>query len=246
MVGIGTIVNVVAVIAASIIGMLFSGGLKERFQETMKKACGLAVIFIGISGVLEAALSVNEITNKIEANGIMLMVFSIIIGGVIGELINIEGLLERLGEKLKKTVKPRSGNSNFTEGFVSASLIFCIGAMAIMGSFYDGALHDPTTLFIKSILDGVISLVLASNYGIGVAFSALTVGIYQGLLTLFFALGGGLMSAALITNLSLVGSVLIFAIGINLVFGNKIKVGNMLPALLIPVIYELFPNTVII
>ena len=201
MAGLGTIVNVAVIIAASLIGTLFSGGLKERFQEIMKKSCGLAVLFIGIFGAAEAAFSVSS-DGAINVSGTMLMVFSLIIGGIIGELIDIEKRLDSLGEKLKKAVRKKSEKGNFVEGFVSASLIFCIGAMAIMGAFYDGAYHDPTTLLIKSILDGVVALVLASSCGIGVAFSAVAVGLYQGLMTLFFAFAGSAMSATLIANLS--------------------------------------------
>ena len=233
--GLGTLVNVLAIIVGALIGMLFKRGLKERFQNIMMQACGLATIFIGLSGALEMILSVSE--GKLKAGSTMLIVISLILGGLIGELINIEKLLDGLGEKLKDAVKAK-GDNRFVEGFVTSSLVVCVGAMAICGPLEEGLTGNSQTLFIKAILDLVIIIVFASVYGIGAGFSALPLGIYQGLITVFAAFIAPYLSDELISNLSGIGSVLIFAVGINLIFPKKIRVGNLLPTLLIPIAYE--------
>ena len=235
MVGLGTIVNVVAIVVFGLMGLLLKGGLKERFGEIMMQACGLAVVFIGAAGAFEMIFSVDG--TSLTSGHTMLIVISLVLGGLVGELINIESRLDRIGEKLKKTVK--AGNDNrFVDGFVTASLIFCIGAMAICGPIDEALTGDSTTLFIKSILDGIMVMVLASVYGVGALFSALSVGIYQGIFTVFGVFIADFMSDALVLTLSGVGSVLIFAVGVNLLRPKTVRVGNFLPALLVPVIYE--------
>ena len=236
MVGLGTAVNVLAVVVGALIGMLFKRGMKERFQNIMMQACGLATMFIGLSGAFEMIFSVEE--GKLKSGSTMLIVISLIIGGLVGELINIEHLLDTAGEKLKNAVKAR-GDNKFVEGFVTASLVTCVGAMAICGPLEEGLSGNSQTLLIKSILDFVIVIVFSSVYGIGAGFSALPIGLYQGLITLFAALIAPYLSDTLITNLSGIGSVLIFAVGVNLLFPKKIRVGNLLPTLLVPVAYEL-------
>ena len=236
MIGLGTAVNVVAVIVGSLIGMLFKKGMKERFQNIMMQACGLATMFIGLSGALEMIFSIED--GKIKAGSTMLIVISLILGGLVGELINIEKLLDAVGERLKGAVKAK-GDNRFVEGFVTASLVICIGAMAICGPLEEGLTGNSQTLLIKAVLDFVIVLVFASVYGIGVGFSALPLGLYQGLITLFAAFISPYLSDTLISNLSGIGSVLIFAVGLNLIFPKKIRVGNLLPTLLVPVLYEL-------
>lgn len=233
--GLGTIVNVLAILAGGGLGLLFRGGLKERFRETMMQACGLATMFIGMAGAFEMIFTVEGAS--LQAGATMLIVLSLVIGGLIGELVNIEKGLDTVGEKLKKVARS-GGDNRFVEGFVTASLVVCVGAMAICGPLEEGLTGNSQTLFVKAILDLIIVMVFASVYGIGALFSALSVGVYQGLITLFAGLIAPFMSDALITNLSGVGSVLIFAVGVNLLFPKKIKVGNLLPALLIPVVYE--------
>lgn len=236
MIGLGTIVNVVAIIAGGCLGLLFKGGLKERFREIMMQACGLAVIFIGAAGAFEMIFTVEG--DGLTSGSTMLIVISLVLGGLAGELINIEKGLDSLGEKLKRLVGAKNDNK-FVDGFVTASLIFCIGAMAICGPIDEALTRDATTLYIKSILDGIMVIALASVYGVGAIFSALAVGVYQGLFTVFGVFIADFMSDALIANLSGVGSVLIFAVGVNLLWPKKIRVGNFLPALLVPVAYEL-------
>lgn len=233
--GLGTIVNVLAIILGCGLGMLFKGGLKERFRENMMQACGLATMFIGLAGALEMILTVEG--DGVKAGSTMLVVLSLVIGGLVGELIDIERRLDSIGERLKRAVRAK-GDNRFVEGFVTASLVVCVGAMAICGPLEEGLTGSSRTLLIKAILDLVIVAVFASVYGIGAGFSALSVGVFQGLITVFALWIAPFMSDHLITNLSGVGSVLIFAVGLNLLFPKKIRVGNLLPALLIPVIYE--------
>ncbi len=235
MLGLGTIVNILAILAGGAIGLVFRGGLKERFREILIQGCGLAVIFIGAAGAFEMIFSVEE--NGLTSGNTMLIVISLVLGGLCGELINIEKRLESLGERLKGLVKAK-GDSRFIDGFVTASLVFCIGAMAICGPIDEALTGDSTTLFIKSILDGIMVMVFASVYGVGALFSAIAVGVYQGIFTVFGSFISGFMTDALISTLSGVGSVLIFGVGVNLLFPQKLRVGNLLPALLVPVIYE--------
>ncbi len=233
--GLGTIVNVLAILVGGGVGILFKGGLKERFKEVMMQACGLATMFIGISGALEMIFTIEE--GSLQAGSTMLIVLSLVMGGLLGELINIERHLDSCGEKIKKAVRA-NGDNRFVDGFVTASLVVCVGAMAICGPLEEGLTGNSQTLFIKAILDLVIVAVFASVYGIGAAFSAVSVGVFQGLITIFAAFIAPFMSDRLIMNLSGVGSILIFAVGVNLLFSQKIRVGNLLPALLIPVAYE--------
>ncbi|MDX9871129.1 MAG: DUF554 domain-containing protein [Clostridia bacterium] len=233
MIGLGTLVNVLAVLMGGLIGLFFHGGLKERFQNILLKSLGLSIMFIGISGALENMLKINE--NSLEASGIMLLVISLVTGSLLGEWINIEKRMEDFGEWLKMKVTAKSG-STFVEGFVTSSLVICVGAMAIIGSLQDGLYGDATLLFTKSILDFVFILISASTLGLGVVFSAIPLGLYQGLITVFAQYIQPLLTDKIISDLSLVGSVLIFAIGVNQVFGQKFKVGNMLPAIVIAVI----------
>ncbi len=235
MLGLGTIVNVAAILVGGLLGLLFKGGLSERFRAIMMQACGLAVIFIGAAGAFEMIFSVEG--GRLASGSTMLIVISLVLGGLCGELINIEKRLENLGERLKKAVKS-SSDTKFVDGFVTASLVFCVGAMAICGPIDEALTGNSSTLFVKSILDGIMVMVLASVYGVGTLFSALAVGIYQGIFTVFGSFIARFMTDALITSLSGIGSILIFAVGLNLIFPNKIRVGNFLPALLVPVIYE--------
>ena len=238
MIGLGTIVNVGAIILGTILGLLLKKGLPEKIKTTVMKALGLATIFIGIIGVLTAVIKVDGDT--IKSNYLMLIILSLAIGGVIGEWIDIEARLERFGLWCRRVFRSKDdGESRFVEGFVAASLLFCVGAMAIIGSLEDGLTGNATTLYAKSALDGISSIILSATAGIGVLFSAITVGVYQGGITLGAGFFGQYMSRELITQMSAVGSVLIFAIGLNMTIGKKIKVGNLIPAVLVPVIYDL-------
>lgn len=238
MIGIGTIVNTAAIIGGSLIGILMRKGLSERFQQAVMKTLGISTIFIGIGCTMQEMLVIGE-NGRLSTNGIMLMIFSLVIGTVIGELLRIEDALESIGNKLKK-LKVFSKSTNFTEGFITATLVVCVGAMAIVGSLRDGLVGDPSMLYSKSILDFVSTMMFAAAFGVGVLMSAVPLFIYQMSITLLSSFIGDFFSDTIISNLSLVGSVLIFCVGINLFAGKKINVGNMLPSLLVPIIYGIF------
>lgn len=232
---IGNIVNTVAVLVAAAIGMMLKRGVPEKVQQVLMQALGMCTIFIGVSGTLQNMFSVTA--GKLQVNGTMLLIVSMVIGTVIGELIDIEALLDRLGDRLRRVAGSKSG-SQFTEGFVTCSLIICVGAMAVVGGIADG-LGDPSTLFAKTALDFVVILIFSSTMGIGVMFSALPMFLYQGIFNLIGLLAGNVMTDQMLTGMSLVGNVLIFGVGINLAFGKRIRVGNMLPALIVPIVWEL-------
>lgn len=237
--GLGTIINVAAVIFGSLLGVIIRGGLKEKTQNILVQACGLATLFIGISGSLEQMLVVTE--DGIQATGTLLLICSLVIGAFIGEWIDIEMRLDHAGSRLRNMIKAGTDN-RFVDGFVTSSLVICVGAMAVVGSIQDGLTGDYSMLFSKSVLDFIITLVFASTMGIGVLFSALPLGIYQGGITLLAVFIAPYLTDEMISGLSLVGSVLIFGVGINLLWEKKLKVGNLLPALVVPVIYELLKS----
>jgi len=241
MTGIGTIVNAAAIITGGVSGALLRSGLPERFRETVMQALGLSILMIGFSGALQGIYVVTA-GGKLSREYIMLMIFSLVGGAIIGELLNIEDKLEKLGLWIEKKYLKNSGN--FAEGFVTASLVFCVGAMAIVGSLEDGLTGDTGTLFAKAVLDGVISVIFAATLGIGVAFSAIPVFLYQGLITLMAGFIKPWLTEPVISQTSLVGSILIIAIGINTLELKKIKVGNLLPAIFIPFIYYLITNSI--
>lgn len=241
MIGMGTIVNIVAIIAGASIGLLFKGILKQRFQDTIMSALGLAVMFIGLSGGLQGLFQIVDGT--IETRNMMLMIVSLALGAFIGELLKIEDRLDQVGTGLRNVLKVKGDSgSSFVEGFVNSTLLFCIGAMAIVGSLNDGLSGDSTMLFAKSFIDGICAIFFASTLGLGVFFSVIPLGLYQGIITISAKFIEPYLSESLIGNISCIGSVLIFGIGINMIFGKKIKCGNLLPAVLVPVFYEIFIN----
>ena len=236
MIGLGTVVNAGAVIVGGLAGTVIKKGLPERYKNIVMQALGLSVLFIGISGALQGIYKVLG-NGSLDRQFIMTMIFSLVIGGVIGELINIESKLERLGSWFQSKFSKNGGN--FAEGFVTASLVYCVGAMAIVGSLEDGLTGNPKTLFAKSILDGVSSVVFGATMGYGVPFSAIPILIYQGAITLLAGFVKPWLTDAVTAQMSLIGSILIFGIGINLLEIKKIKVGNLLPAIFLPVVYFL-------
>lgn len=240
MIGLGTIINVIAIVIGSVTGILLHKFIPDRLQKTVVSGVGLSVCFVGISGVISKMLTYDK--GAFNTKDTMLMVASLVIGAFIGELLNIEKLLERFGDFCKSRIKTKKQNARFTEGFVSASLLFCVGAMAIVGSLEDGLSGNYSTLFAKSLMDGTISIFFAATMGTGVILSVLPVAIYQGAITLLAGVIKPLLSDVLISQISLVGSVLIFAIGLNMVANTKIKIGNLLPAVLVPVFYNIIIN----
>ena len=183
MVGLGTLGNMATILIGATIGTILKKVLKKKYQETIMNALGLAVMFIGISGGLQGIFRVDG--GILQTENIMLMIVSLALGAFLGELIDIEERLGRVGEwlKVKIKVKGDKGN-NFVEGFVNSSLLFCVGAMAIVGSLQDGLTGDPSMLLAKGVIDGVSAIFFAGTLGIGVFFSVIPLGIYQGLITL--------------------------------------------------------------
>ncbi|MFI3169968.1 MAG: DUF554 domain-containing protein [Faecalibacterium sp.] len=231
----GTIVNAVAILIGGAIGLLLKGGIKEKYQNTVMIALSLSVIYVGASGAISGLMEEDA-----EA---LLFIISLVIGSVVGEWLDIEARLKALGDWIEVKLNGKQGDkaSNVSIGFVTASLIFCVGSMAILGSIDSGISGNHTTLYIKSMLDGTMSIVLASTVGVGVLFSAVSVFVYQGSITLFAQVLQPFITADMIRELSIVGGVLISCIGINMLKIKAIKVGNMLPAILIPVLYYLPP-----
>lgn len=233
MYGLGTIINVAAIIVGGLLGILFGKFLKESHQDSLTKVCGISVLFIGITGALEGMLTIDG--GVIKSSGSLLVIGCLAIGTLIGELLNIEGLFERFGEWLK--IKTGSSkDKRFVEGFVVASLTVSIGAMAIVGAIQDALLGDISTLVTKAILDLIIIMVMTCSMGKGCIFSAIPVGILQGSVTALAVLIKPLMTAAALANLSTIGAILIFCVGLNLVWGKKVRVANMLPSVIIAVI----------
>ena len=231
--GLGTIINVAAIVAGGLLGLLFGRFIGERHRDSLCKACGLAVIFIGAAGALKGMFSVVD--GKIVYGGDFLIIGCLSLGALMGELINIEGGFEKFGAWLKqKTHSTKDGQ--FIEGFVSASFTVCIGAMAIVGSINDGLYGDYTVLAAKSVLDFIIIMVMAASMGKGTIFSAIPVALLQGGVTALSVLIRPIMTETALLYLSVVGNILIFCVGINLVFGKKIRVANLLPAIVVAVI----------
>ena len=234
--GMGTIVNVIAIIVGGGIGIVLKGGLKKRYQEIMLQALGVSTIFIGISGALKGMLSIDGST--LESGGAMMMIFSMALGALVGEWINIEMRLERLGESIKQRFGGRE-DTRFVEAFVTTSLVVCIGAMAIVGSLQDGLTGDATMLYSKSFLDCISVAIFTSTLGKGAVFSAIPVAVLQGVVTLFAGSLAPILTADMVADLSFVGSVLIFCVGANMALGRKFRVANMLPALIFVVLYNI-------
>jgi len=237
MIGLGTIANTAAVILGGVLGNLLKNGIAERFQKILMQALGLATIFIGISGVLKHMLVIEN--GSIATQGSILLIFSLVIGCLLGQLLDIESKMEIIGIRLKSIAKAKNDN-RFVEGFVNTSLIICVGAMAIVGAMQDGLTGDSSMLIAKSLLDFVIVAILTATYGIGAAFSAIPIFVYQGLITLIAFLFGAVISDGLIAELSFVGNALVFCVGVNLVREKTFCVANMLPALLIPIAAEVW------
>lgn len=225
---IGTIVNSIVVIIGCLIGIIFKGKLKENITDTIMSGLGLCILYIGISGSL-------------KGENTLLIIICIVIGALIGELIDIDNWINRLGKVIEKQVnKGAKNNISITEGFVTASLLFCVGAMAIVGSLESGLRGNYDTLFAKSIIDGVTAIILTSTLGIGVIFSAITIFLYQGTITLGAGILANVLSDVVINNMTAVGSLLIIGIGLNVLGITKIKVANLLPAVVLPILLVFF------
>ena len=234
----GTIVNCLAILAGGLLGMLFGRFVSDRLQDGLTKTCGISVLFIGIAGALEKMFSVEGTT--LTGSGTMLIVGCLALGTLVGELLNIEAAFTRFGEWLKR----KTGNAKdgvFVDAFVSASFTVCLGAMAIVGAMEDGISGDWSVLGAKAVLDLIIIMIMTCAMGKGCIFSAIPVGLLQGSVTLLARLLQPLMTQAALWNLSMIGSVLIFCVGVNLVWGKTLRVANMLPAVVFAIIAAFLP-----
>lgn len=238
MYGLGTIINTAAIVAGGAGGALFGRFLKENVQDTLTKCCGISTLFIAVTGALEKMLTVEN--GAIVNHGAMLVIGCLTIGAIIGELLNLEGAFERFGEWLKG----KTGNAKdkgFVDAFVTASLTVCIGAMAIVGSIEDGITGDYSILATKAVLDFIIIMVMSCSMGRGAVFSAIPLAILQGSITALAGLLRPVMTVDALANLSMVGNVLIFCVGVNLVWGKKVRVANLLPAIVVAVVAAFLP-----
>ncbi len=225
---IGTLINVALILVGCALGMVARKGIPERLQSTVMQALGLSVLLIGLSGA-------------IQTNDTMCVIISMALGGLIGSAINIEKQLARLGDFAERKLGGHAGaKGSVSKGFVTASLVYCVGAMAIVGAIDSGVNGNHATLIAKGLLDGVSAIIFTSTMGIGVALSAVAVLVYQGAIALLATWLAPLLTEAMITEMSAVGGLLIVGIGVNMIFDQKtvhIAVGNLLPAILVPLLY---------
>ena len=239
MIGLGTLVNVAAIIVGGATGLFVKKGLPENYKTTIMQTLGLSVMIVGISGTLQGIYRVIE-GGRLDRLYVTGMILSLVVGSILGEMLKIEDKLDRLGEWFQKRFA--KGESTFAKGFVTASLVYCVGAMAVVGSLEDGLYQKTDILFAKSMLDGISAVVFSATLGIGVAFSAIPVLIYQGAITLLAGVVKPLLTDIVISQMSIVGGVLILAIGFNILEIKRFRVGNMLPAIIMPLLYQIVVN----
>lgn len=221
----GTIVNSLAIVLGCVIGLLVKGRVSQKISDTIMNGLALCVVYIGISGAL-------------KGENTLLTIICIALGALVGELIDIDKWLNNLGEKIELKVNKGKDKENISisQGFVSASLIFCIGAMSIVGSLQSGLTGNHETLLAKSVIDGITSIIFTATLGIGVIFSSISVFIYQGIITLGASFLSNILSDAVINSMTCVGSLLIIGLGLNILKATNIKIANLLPAVFLPII----------
>ena len=231
--GLGTIINTAAIVAGGLLGLLFKNLLTKSMEDTLLKASSVCVLFIGIGGAMQHMLKITD--GALETSGSMMLIICFVLGSIVGELLDIEGAFERFGAWLRKKTHNES-DTGFLSAFIHASLTVCIGAMAVVGAINDGLFGDISLLVTKSILDAIIIMVMSATMGKGCIFSAIPVAIFQGLVTLFARFLQPVMTAQATSNLALTGSILVFCVGVNLIWDQqRLKVANMLPTLIFAV-----------
>lgn len=230
----GTLINATLILLGGIIGLVFKKAVSKQMEQSIHKATGIAVLIIGICGVLSAMLKAKP-DGSISSSGELMLVISLVAGTFLGEVLKLDDRLNRGC----KWVESKFKMSGFATGFIASTMIYCVGAMAIVGSINDGLLGDSSTLITKGILDGVTSVVLAASLGYGVLFSAIPILLYQGGMTLLAGLLDKVLVGDLLNNICMVGYALVMCIGVNFLYNSdkKIKTVNMLPSLLVPVVY---------
>ncbi|MFI3168107.1 MAG: DUF554 domain-containing protein [Bacillota bacterium] len=231
---VGTLVNAGAIAGGGIIGLFLKKGVNKDYEESMNKALGIAVVVIGLNGIITSMISADG-GGVLSSGGELMLVLSLVIGTFLGELCKID---QRLNS-LSKTVEEKFKLSGFAHSFVNGTLIYCVGAMAIIGSLNDGLYGDPSVLFIKSILDGVSAIVLSATLGGGVIFASIPILIYQGAITLGASFLYPILAGELLTEICMVGYCLVVCIGLNFLSIPRIKTANMLPAIAIPPLWYL-------
>ena len=233
--GLGTLINVACIIGGGLVDLVASSFVTKRLQDALMKSCGACVMFVGMAGALEKMLTASATADgsiTLGSTGSMVLVGSMAVGAAIGEALDIDGRFEGLGTWLRDRTGSQ-GDSSFVDGFVTASLTVCIGAMAIVGSIQDGLTGDWSMLALKGVMDAIIVCAMTARMGRGCVFAALPVGVFQGLMTALATLLQPIITNAALANLSLVGSVLIFCVGVNLIWPHTFKPANMLPAVVI-------------
>lgn len=231
---IGTLVNTGAIVVGGAVGLLVKRGVPKHIEDAVMSSLGIGVLVVALNGVITSMFTVAP-GGKLTEGGGLLLIISLALGTLLGEIMKIDSHLNRLGLLIEKKLQV----DGFAKGFISASLIFCVGAMSIIGPLNDGLRGDSSVLFIKSALDGVTALILASTLGVGVLFSALPVLVYQGAISLLAGVLNGVISPALMSNLCMVGYAIVLCIGLNFIGAAKIKTANLLPALLVPIVCNL-------
>lgn len=219
----GAIVNFLSIIIGGALGLVLKRGIPKKLESALVNGVALCILLIGISGAL-------------EGNNILIAIISIVVSAIIGELLDIDAFINRLAKRIEDKLNSSGGDMKFAKGFVTATLLFCVGAMAIVGSLDSGLKGDNTTLYTKALLDGITAVVFASNFGVGVLFSSLPILLYQGGITLLASLVAPLLTTAVINEMTCVGSLLIIALALNMLKVCNIKVANYLPAILMPII----------
>lgn len=228
--GLGTVINVALIIVGSVLGLAFRRGMKENLKQTLMMVSGVIVLLLGMSGAMQYMLVI--VNGTLQTTGPLMMIISMVVGAVIGELIDFNRWIVRLGDWLKARTG-NSGDPQFTNAFITASLTFTVGAMGVLGSIQDGLTGNYQTLLLKGILDGIIVMVMTSSMGKGALFSFIPVGITQLMITYMANWAAPIMTQGAIDNLSYVGSILIFCVGIDLIWPGKIRIANLLPAIFI-------------
>ena len=219
---IGTIANALAIIVGGIIGLLFKNIIPEKISEALLKVIGLAVIAIGINLML-------------SGENFTLLIISLVIGTIKGEIIDIEGKLEKFGAFIESKMKNKE--SNVALGFVACTLVYCVGSMAIVGSIQSGLTGNHEILFSKAVIDGITAVTFAATMGVGVVFSGISVLVYQGTITMLASIMQSLLNPLVVSEMTAIGGVIIMGIGLNFLIENRMRVGNMLPSIFIPIIY---------
>ncbi len=236
--GAGTLINVILAILGGFLGLCIKKGLKASLQEALLNTLGIASMFIGISGAMTGLLTLEN--GKLSTSGTMLMILSMVIGTFIGELLRIEDRMNSLAKAVQRNIHIQDNKHQFMEGVVNMTLIMCVGAMSIMGALQDGLNSDPSLLIAKGCLDFITAMIFASTLGAGVLFAVVPMALYQGSITLLSKVVEPILTEQMTQNMTFIGSVLIFVVGFNMLFSErKIRVANMLPSLLVPIVWEL-------